>query len=236
MLNILIVDDEDAVRLSIRYLANFEKRGITGVYEASNANEARAIMHERTIHILLTDICMNGQDGLFLMNWTYKHFPKTKIIAISGHQDFNYILQAMRSGAMDYLVKPINPERLNSLLEKATHSIEESETIAQVDVFEEMKGYLEQNYDKPVNLDELAKLFELNPSYVSRRFKQKFGMGVVDYITSIRIRKAKEFLVATDAKIIDVATAVGYDDEKYFSRVFSKSVGVSPNTWRKKIK
>lgn len=236
MLNVLIVDDEDAVRLSIRFLANFEKRGITGIFEASNANEARAIMHERTIHILLTDICMNGQDGLFLMNWTFKNFPETKIIAISGHQDFNYILQAMRSGAMDYLVKPINPERLNSLLEKATHLIGEHAKATQFDVFEEIKGYLEKNYDKLVNLDELAKRFEMNSSYVSRRFKQKFGMGVVDFITTIRIRKAKEFLAATDARITDVAIAVGYDDEKYFSRVFSKSVGMSPNAWRKGVK
>lgn len=236
MLNVLIVDDEEAVRLSVRYLANFEKRGISNIYEASNGNEARRIMHEYRIHLLLTDICMSGQDGIFLMNWVCTHFPETKIIAISGYQNFDYILQAMRNGAMDYLLKPIDPVRLDVLLDAAIHELTGQDAENDFEVFEQLRIYIEKNYDGPLSLNDLAKRFGFNASYLSRRFKQKYGDGIIEYVTKIRIRKAKESLVSSDVKLKDLASRLGYKDEKYFSRVFAQSVGMSPNAWRKKSK
>ncbi len=236
MLNVLIVDDEEAVRLSVRYLANFEKRGISNIYEASNGNEARRIMHEYRIHLLLTDICMSGQDGIFFMNWVCTHFPETKIIAISGYQNFDYILQAMRNGAMDYLLKPIDPVRLDVLLDAAIHELTGQDAENDFEVFEQLRIYIDKNYDGSLSLNDLAKRFGFNASYLSRRFKQKYGDGIIEYVTKIRIRKAKESLVSSDVKLKDLASRLGFKDEKYFSRVFAQSVGMSPNAWRKKSK
>ncbi len=236
MLNVLIVDDEEAVRLSVRYLANFEKRGVSNVYEASNGNEARRIMHEHRIHILLTDICMSGEDGIFLMDWVSTHFPGTKIIAISGYQNFNYILQAMRNGAMDYLLKPIDPVRLDALLGTAVQELTDRGDENDCEVFEQLRAYIEGNYDKSLCLDDLARRFGFNASYLSRRFKQKYGDGIIEYMTKIRIQKAKESLVSSDVKLKDLASRLGYKDEKYFSRVFAQTVGMSPNAWRKRAR
>ena len=104
MSNVLIVDDEENVRMAIRYLADFESYGIGRIFEASNGVEARMVMNNNKVDILFTDICMPESDGVFLMNWVHQRYPNMVIIVISGYQNFDYILQAMRNGAIEAVV------------------------------------------------------------------------------------------------------------------------------------
>lgn len=242
-MNVLITDDEESARIAIRYLANFEEYGIEKVFEASNGRYAKQILQDNPIDLLLTDICMPMQDGISLMKWVREKYPNIKIIVISGHQNFDYALQAIRNEAMDYLLKPIDPNRLNTLIQNAIYQVKESQSrnseLTDAEVkgsdqnFEMLKDYILKNYTEPISLDEIADRFGFNASYISRRFKQKFGIGVTGYVTELRINKAKEMLIATDYKIYEIARLLGYSDEKYFSRVFSKSVGISPSGFRK---
>ena len=230
MKNVLIVDDEEAVRISIRYIANLEKQGITGIFEASNGIEAKEILRSKQIDILLTDIYMPYEDGISLMDFVHKNYPRIKIIVISGYQDFEYAVGAMRNGALDYLLKPIDPDKLNKVLSEALEP--DSTEEEQLPTFQKIKDYLDQNYDKNINLDDLSKKFGFNASYLSRRFKQLFGKGVIEYSVDLKMKKAKEMLLATDLLVFDISQRLGYSDEKYFSRVFSREEGVGPSKWR----
>lgn len=101
------------------------------------------------------------------------------------------------------------------------------------DVVEKMKTYVGRNYKNNVTVDFLSSLFYMNRSYCSHLFRVKTGRKLVDYMNSVRIEKAKRLLLDSDKKMYQIAKAVGYDNVKYFFRVFRKSEGKTPEQYRK---
>lgn len=104
---------------------------------------------------------------------------------------------------------------------------------AQDDVIENVQIYIKHNYQKSLTQDFIASLFYLNRSYLSTLFKQKTGMKFIDYLNDIRIEKASEMLEHSDRKMYQISKAVGYDNPKYFFRIFKKKMGCSPEQYRK---
>lgn len=100
------------------------------------------------------------------------------------------------------------------------------------DVMDNVRSYISLHYDKDLTLEFVASLFHLNRSYLSSAFKNRTGTSFVDYINQIRVEKAKELLVKTDKKNYQIAQAVGYENAKYFFRVFKKLEGVTPEQYR----
>lgn len=98
-----------------------------------------------------------------------------------------------------------------------------------------IEEYIRTNYQEDINLQEIAERFFLSKEYISRKFKQEFGETITDYLTKIKVEKAKELLVNEHLKIYEVAYYVGYQNEKYFSKVFKKIVGVTPNEYRNSL-
>ncbi|WP_372010564.1 response regulator [Paenibacillus chitinolyticus] len=101
-------------------------------------------------------------------------------------------------------------------------------------VIRSIEKYVRLHYREQILLDDLSERFHLSPSHISRSFKTEFGENLSDYVTRLRINKAKLLLADPELKINTVAEAVGYQDEKYFSRAFKKSEGISPNLFRKR--
>lgn len=95
-----------------------------------------------------------------------------------------------------------------------------------------IEEYLRTNYHEDINLQEIADRFYLSREYISRKFKQEFDETITDYLTRIRVEKARDLLENPHLKIYDVAYRVGYQNEKYFSKVFKKSTGQTPNEYR----
>ncbi len=99
-------------------------------------------------------------------------------------------------------------------------------------VIENIQRYIQHNYQKDLSQELIASLFYLNRSYLSTLFRQTTGVKFVDYLNTVRIDRAKEILVNSDRKMYQVAKTVGYDNTKYFFRVFKKIVGSSPEQYR----
>lgn len=95
------------------------------------------------------------------------------------------------------------------------------------------KEYIMQNYDRQVTLDEVAEKVFINPNYLSSLFKQKTGIGFSEYVSSVKVEKAKELLQSSFMNINEIAYAVGYTDVKRFSKMFIKNVGIRPSEYRK---
>jgi two-component system response regulator YesN len=99
-------------------------------------------------------------------------------------------------------------------------------------IFEIVK-YLDSHYAEDLTLQNIAERFYLSREYISRKFKQQFQENLSDYIERIRMDKAKLLLLNPQYRIVQISELVGYKDEKYFSKVFKKLEGISPNEYRK---
>lgn len=100
------------------------------------------------------------------------------------------------------------------------------------DLIDQIKIYIRRNYSKNLTQEFIASLFYLNRSYLSQLFKKKTGEKFVDFLNDVRIEKAKELLTNTDKKMYSIAKAVGYDNTKYFFRIFKKRMGITPEQYR----
>lgn len=93
--------------------------------------------------------------------------------------------------------------------------------------------YIEDHYAEKLTLEELADIVELNAVYFSVLFKKETGINFSSYLVNVRMEKAKEILCSTNETIAAVAESVGYKDSRYFSQVFTKTVGIKPALYRK---
>lgn len=97
---------------------------------------------------------------------------------------------------------------------------------------EKITLYIQHHYCSRLSLNDLSTHFGYTPSYINRVFKKKLGLSPVQYITNMKMEKAKELLCSGSAMDIqDIAAAVGYEDARYFSRVFKNETGMTPTAW-----
>lgn len=94
------------------------------------------------------------------------------------------------------------------------------------------QGVYRQALLKTLTLEETSKHVHLNASYLSIVFKKETGQNFSDYLTSYRIEMAKNMLRQGDMSIAAISEAVGYADSKYFSRIFTRLVGIKPSAYR----
>lgn len=97
----------------------------------------------------------------------------------------------------------------------------------------EIKKYIEENYMEEISLGQLAELVDMNASYLSSVFKKETGMTYSEYLILCRVKQASRLLVETNLSIGEIAHQSGYQDARYFSKQFSKQVGLKPSEYRK---
>jgi two-component system response regulator YesN len=96
------------------------------------------------------------------------------------------------------------------------------------------QNYIDAQYSKPeLSLEEVAGAVEISPGYLSRLLKQETGFSFVDYLTRVRINKAVQIMSDPAVKVYEVAEAVGYQSQHYFSRAFKKVFGRPPQSFRR---
>ncbi|SEV92469.1 response regulator transcription factor [[Clostridium] fimetarium] len=100
------------------------------------------------------------------------------------------------------------------------------------DVIEKAKVYINEKFNKAISLDDVSREVDISPYYFSKIFKEETGVNFIDYITKIRIDKAKELLLYSDLSMKVICCKIGYSDPNYFSRSFKKIVGVTPTEYK----
>ena len=99
-------------------------------------------------------------------------------------------------------------------------------------IIRKAKEYISANYNKQITLEDLSKRVNLNPVYFSVLFKNSTGQNFLEYLTNFRIEISKELLLNTYANISEIAVRVGYSDSRYFSKVFTRIMGIKPKDYR----
>lgn len=98
-----------------------------------------------------------------------------------------------------------------------------------------IKQYIKEHLGEDISLVRLAEMSYFNPSYLSRLFKQATGQNITDFISGLRIERAKALLADHGRKINDISVALGYESQHYFSRFFKKYTGLTPQEYRESI-
>lgn len=99
-----------------------------------------------------------------------------------------------------------------------------------------VKRYIDANFKKNITLDELAKISHMNKYYLVHSFQSFTGLSPINYLIARRIDESKALLQDADYSVSLISEILGFSSPSYFSQAFKKSVGVSPNDYRKKIK
>lgn len=138
------------------------------------------------------------------------------------------ILHAMNDAHQQQVILTQFIERLQQL-----HTILRSREHAAHLPFHEISDYLYRNTHRQVTLKELADHFHYNYSYLSSLFTQVTQMNFTDYMTELKIQRAKDLLPQAGQTISEVAVAVGFTDISYFSKVFKKRTGQTPSQYKR---
>ena len=241
MIRTVIADDERVIRNGLKKMLEVSDLPLNIAEPAANGKEALETIKEFLPQILLMDINMPGIKGLDVIEMVKPYIPDSKVIIISGHDDFKYAQRALQLGAFDYLLKPINKKQLIDVIKKAIDNIKEKDIGNVVDVSKSKLDngrsiankaieYIKENYkDAEVNLSNLSKMFHVSESYMTRIIKKKVNKSFSAYITELRMEEAMKLLSEReDIMVGQVAEIVGYSSHHYFCRVFKTYTGLSP--------
>lgn len=180
-----------------------------------------------------------------ILNDVFEYFHKTHISRDSLKQ---FCIKA-------YLEIGNNPEKegeMNLLLEISslssianaytymlniyrTHFVQaaENENDYKKRLIQKTMKFVQENYQKPISLNDAAAHVKKSPAYLSNKFKRETGIAFTQYVTDCRILAAKKLLISTNMKIKDIAIEVGFTDEQYFSLVFKRECGITAGGYRK---
>jgi len=232
--SILIVDDDEQTCATYQALL---ASGLPG-YATRIANDgaaALAIMAEAVPNLVILDLMMPDIGGAEVLD-RMRADPRLRLVPV-------VILSSKLLNLDD--VKRLERHARVTLQSKGVLS--EAETIAALNralfggeglpphtsaLVKRALAYLHQNYARPLARWEIAEAIGVSEDYLSRVFSRELGLSPWDYLNRYRVNRARELLARTDASVRSVAHQVGFRDQAYFSRVFRKLSGKSPNAFR----
>ena len=100
-------------------------------------------------------------------------------------------------------------------------------------ISDKIREYLDNNFHENITIDNLCLKFFCSRTSIMTSFKANYGVGIIEYLTHVRIQKAKRLLISTSKSVKEIAEICGYSDQNYFSKVFLKRCGMTPTAFRK---
>lgn len=143
MKTVLIVEDEKMIRQGIRTMIQRCDIPVDTILECNNGEKALEILAEQDVEVMFTDIRMPKMNGIELVHRVQQFEKKPIIVAISGYADFNYAVEMLKSGVREYLLKPIEREKLQELLRMLEDEINQNHLSSQTN---QKLGYQQLKY------------------------------------------------------------------------------------------
>ncbi len=169
---------------------------------------------------------------------SYYQLPDNKTIFYSGTSpDYQWLfeqmireLQLCRANYQELLIMLL---RHIFLLVNRYLKEESKSGVDALNDIERSIRYFNENYTQNINVEEYAKSLHISPCWFNRRFKQVTKITPLQYILSVRLANAKMLLETKDYNVTETAYAVGFNNPLYFSRLFTKHIGISPSEYKK---
>ncbi|MBN2263038.1 MAG: response regulator [Prolixibacteraceae bacterium] len=241
---ILIIEDNNEMR-------SFIVSGLTQYYqviEAENGEQGYELAKKEDPVLIISDIMMPVMDGIELCkkvknNLYTSHIPIILLTAKGNVEDF---VEGLEQGADDYIPKPFNAEillaKVHSIIENRKALRNKYSTLDEVTPAEITTNNLDQQFFEKANMvvekyytdaafdvDHFASEMFVSRSQLYKKMKALTNLSANDFINVYRLKKSKELLRESNMQISEVAYATGFNDPKYFSRIFKKYYKCSPS-------
>lgn len=236
MYDVLIVEDERAIRMGLSIVVDWNALGFRIAAHAENGVEALHMMEKGHYDVALLDIRMPLMNGLEFAREVRARGIQTELIVVSGYQNFEYARDAISYGVRKYLVKPISTTELTGALAEIRQDLDARNGHAPANsdgLVEAVKSYVKAHYTQDISIKGISEALHYNAAYLGRLFTEETGMRFRDYLNMVRAEQAAAQLARGQRRISEVASNVGYSDFNYFRRVFKSIYGVSPAEYRK---
>ncbi len=244
-MRILIADDE-AILLGFlqKTLKEMKLPFECEIFCAENGKIAYDAICNMPIDVAIVDIVMPEMTGIELIE-TAKNNPllKTEFIVYSGYQEFSYAQKALKLGAFDYLVKPVDREVLYETLIHVSNKIYKKNDDTNIHknnygaLVNKLLEELEDNiYCAELSLKWLCQTrLYIDETHAGRMFNKQVGVKFSDYVKNLRLKKAIEILESnTNISVMDAARALGYENNPdYFIEIFKKKYQMTPKQYQK---
>ena len=246
---VLVVEDEYYSAQAVKRMLHECDSTFQVVWEAENGKEALDYLTSHKVHLVITDLHMPVMNGLELAKYLQEKEPQLPVIMLTGYSDFAYIQEALRSKVLDYLLKPVKKEEMESALARVRLQLEalgitpensreetevhESAQMGAEELTHYAAGYIREHFQEEIDLGSLAQQLGFHSAYLTKLFNKYIGESPLRYLTGIRIQEAKRLLEETAYPISRIGEMVGYPNQFHFSKTFRRETGINPTAYRR---
>lgn len=246
MYRVLIVEDDKTNQYFYAKLKVWEEEGFVIAGQAYNGKEALESAEREEYDVYFVDVMMPVMNGLeFLQALKEKGITAPRIIA-SNYNEFEYVRQGMKFGAMDYLLKPIAEEELRECLRNIREELEsEGKMNLTEQIFltcgaditsgftQKVMAYFSEHTE--LSLKDISEEFMLSRDYFGKLFKRQMNENFNQFVLKYKMEYARYLLSQTDSLIYEISDRLGYKTTDYFTKLFKEYTGETPAQYRKNI-
>ena len=241
MYKLIIIDDDAGVSNNLGNYFPWEENGFQVVETFYDGHSAYNYLQHNHVDVILSDIKMANMNGIELARRLSNENRKEIIIFISAYKDFEYAQKAMEYGVSFYFLKPITYNEIKQKIEIIKTMLQERKDkisgIVTNNISDKLiikiRQYINENI-RDADLTSVAECVQMNPSYLSRYFKDKTGDNLFSYITCVRMKQALLLLQDETIRTVqEIGKMVGYNNAISFSKTFIKQYGITPTEYRR---
>lgn len=246
-MRIVVIEDEEGSREGLIRLVETVGPEFHVVGEASDACEGMEVIKQTQPDVVITDIRMPDMDGIEMIEELRKtNWCKSQFVIISAYSEFEYAQRALRHKVSDYLLKPVSYEEVERVLYYLSHHIEGNsyEVSSMEELFpvpqnvspivSQAAAIIKKDYASPLSLEAISARLNVSGEYLSQLFSRQMQVTLITYLKRCRVEAAKTLLLERKWTVQEIASMVGYQNEKYFYKVFRDVTGLSPTEYVKK--
>ena len=231
---ILVVDDEpNTLDLHVRIVQAHSP--FNRVLKAQSGQEALDALEHEPVDLVLLDLQMPGLDGFNVLERMREddRLRKIPVIVVTGKVLSEVEMARLTQGVASVLEKGLfsldeTIAHMNAALDRKHRLSGEAQRLVR-----KAMAFIHEHFAEPVTRREIARHVSIAEDYLTYCFRQELGTTPIKYLQRYRVNRARSLLRESDATITEIARLVGFSDSGYFSRIFHRETGMSPEAFRR---
>ncbi|MDD6884618.1 MAG: helix-turn-helix domain-containing protein [Eubacteriales bacterium] len=230
---VLLVDDEPWALRDMEMTFPWGKYGFSVASRCSKAEEARKVMLSLRPDVVVTDLRMPGLSGVELLRCARQEGLQAIFVLVSGVSDFEAARQAIRYGAVEYCMKPLEEEGCEALVQRIAGMLHETaEPDSTSAEMRAVRDYIDANLYRKLTMTSVAAVFHMSANTLGRMFRSEMDTTFGQYLETRRMLMATRMLKDKRMSIGEIAERLGYSDQNYFTVCFKRRFSATPMQYR----